>query len=123
MQRQFTLDELIAINVMLNERRTLQARGQNIPGREHYLQRFGNRFKWRPSIERIADMEMNIQRDPIYYYQGAGRTWSTETRVGSHEFTQQESDLFTIEFLEFEQQQQAINTTRQEPIAHQAMGK
>jgi hypothetical protein len=118
--REFTLAEITAIGVMLNERRTLQARGQNLPGRELYLQRFGSRFRWRPSIARIAALEWKMQRDSMYCYQGAGSTWSTETRAGSN-FTQQESGLFAREFLALGQQQRTMNAFgQQELMAEQA---
>jgi hypothetical protein len=123
MEREFTLEETIAIDVMCNERRTLQARfkNMNIPGWEYYTERFNRRFGWRPVVARLAAIAS--QKDPLQPYQSAGRTWSHEDSIG-YQFTTQESDIFAMEFLAFEQEQQnAKNVVQQQPPGQQVFSE
>jgi hypothetical protein len=109
----------------VNERRTFRLSDQNVPAWELYQNQFSNRFGWTPSVHHLSATECTMQRDLLGHYRGAGRTWSLEDALAggrhSSQFTDQQSDQFAQEFLEFQQAQQ--HALRQPVIGHQVYGQ
>ena len=122
--REFSLDELVAIDAMCTRRLTLQRNQQNVPGWEHYLEYFNRKFGWRPSLERILSVETRIRADPTFLYRGAGREWSFDNALGISYISDQESEWFAQQYAEIERVELSSQAERSGGIAqHQAIGQ